>query len=428
MSHKQGYRVELAPDAEQVVVMGRHCGLSRVVENFCLEVVQKRWAQRKAEESYGISGDELTEVPWTAPALEKLWRATHQQRYPWFNENKMSSRVPKEACRMRAAGFANYLKSKKGQRKGARVGFPGWRKRKHGSRFRYDGDRAGPVDARTVRLPGVGRVATREDMIWLTARLACGAARILGATIREQGGRWWIAIQLEVDRDEINTRRRVPERAPKCGIDLGLSTFAVIANDDGTSEEIHAPKPLKAAQRGLARANRKLARCAPDSMNRGKARARVARLHLRVVHRRRDFLHKTTTRLARTKSAIAVETLNVKGMIRNRRLACAVSDAGFSEFVRQLGYKADWYGAGLWKADRWFPSSKTCGACDRINHGLVLADRTWFCPGCDVVHDRDCNAAGNLLNAMLADLGSSGDRLPLAGKFPGEKKRLAETT
>ncbi|WP_040689559.1 RNA-guided endonuclease InsQ/TnpB family protein [Nocardia vinacea] len=426
MSHKQGYRVELAPDAGQMVAMGRHCGLSRVVENFCLEIVQKKWAQRKAEETYGLTGDELTEVPWTAPALEREWRAAHPQRYRWFTENKMSSRVPKEACRVRAAGFANYLKSKKGQRKGARVGFPSWRKRKHGSRFRYDADRAEPVDPRTVRLPGIGHVATREDMSWLTGRLTAGAARILGATVREQGGRWWIAFQLEVDRDEINTRRRVPEQSPQCGIDLGLTTFAVIINDDGTTEEIHAPKPLKAAQRALSRTNRKLSRCLEDSKNRGKARERVARLHLRVAHRRRDFLHKTTTRLARTKSAIAVETLNVKGMTRNRRLARAVTDAGFAEFVRQLAYKADWYGTTLWKADRWFPSSKTCGACSRINRSLVLADRTWVCPGCGVMHERDYNAASNLLTAMLTALSIEIER-PLAGKFPGEVKRLVET-
>ena len=91
-------------------------------------------------------------------------------------------------------------------------------------------------------------------------------------------------------------------------------------------------------------------------------------------------------------------------MVKNRRLARAISDAGFGEFVRQLGYKAGWYGSTVWQADRWFPSSKTCGHCGRINHGLVLADRTWACPGCGVLHDRDGNAAGNLLTAMLADL------------------------
>lgn len=129
MSHMQGLRFELAPTDEQAVLMGRHCGLSRVVENFCLETVRKKWSQRKAEETYGISGDGLTKVPWSAPALEKEWRAAHAERYRWFGENKMSSRVPKEACRVRAAGFSNYLKSKKGERKGARLGFPKWRKR-----------------------------------------------------------------------------------------------------------------------------------------------------------------------------------------------------------------------------------------------------------------------------------------------------------
>ena len=119
----------------------------------------------------------------------------------------------------------------------------------------------------------------------------------------------------------------------------------------------------------------------------------------------RDFLHKTTTRLARTKSAIAVETLHVRGMVTNRRLARAISDAGFGEFVRQLDYRTAWYGSRLWRADRWFPSSKTCGnpCCGRVNRALVLADRVWRCSACGTVHDRDGNAAGNLLAAMLAD-------------------------
>jgi putative transposase len=328
--------------------MERHCGLSRVVENFCLETVRTKYAQRKAEETYGIPKGELTKVPWSAPALEREWRAAHPERFPWFVEGRMSSRVPKEACRARAAGFSNYLKSRKGERKGARMGFPSWRKRKHGSRFRYDADRAKPLDARTVRLPAIGD-------------------------------------------------------APKCGIDLGLKTFAVIKNSDGRTEEIHAPRLLKAATRALRRANKALARSKVGSRNRDKATKRVAKLHMRVADRRRDFLHKTTTRLTRTKSAIAVETLHVKGMVANRRLARAVADAGFGEFVRQLGYKADWYGSTVWKADRWFPSSKTCGTCGRLDRGLVLADRTWVCPGCGVLHDRDENAADNLLDAMLND-------------------------
>jgi putative transposase len=403
VSNKQGVRYELTPTDEQAVFMGRHCGLSRVVENFCLETVQKKKAQQEAEKTYGIPEAELTKVPWSAPALEKEWRAAHPGRYPWFAQGKLSSRVPKEACRVRAAGLKNYFDSRAGKRGGARLGWPKWRKRKHGSRFRYDADRAKPLNTSTVRLPAIGDVATREDISWLVDRMTTGKARILGATVREQAGRWWVSFQVEVDRDDINKRHQADADAPACGIDLGLKTFAVIRNSDGSREEIHAPKPLKAAQRALNRANRKLARSAEDSNNRAKARQRVGQVHLRVADRRRDFLHKTTTRLTRTKSAIAVETLHVKGMAANRRLARAISDAGFAEFLRQLEYKADWYGSRIWKADRWFPSSKTCGDCGRINRALVLADRTWVCPGCGVLHDRDDNAAGNLLAAMLAD-------------------------
>jgi putative transposase len=127
----------------------------------------------------------------------------------------------------------------------------------------------------------------------------------------------------------------------------------------------------------------------------------VAAVHLTVANRRADFLHQLTTRLARTKRAIAVESLNVAGMVRNRRLAHAISDAGFAEFQRQLEYKAGWYASKVWAADRWFPSSKTCGDCGAVNQGLTLADRTWLCI-CGAEHDRDRNAARNLLAAMHA--------------------------
>ncbi|MEU9833767.1 helix-turn-helix domain-containing protein [Streptosporangium sp. NPDC048047] len=160
MSHKQGFRVELAPTEEQAILMGRHCGLSRVVENFCLETVQKKKAQQEAEKTYGITGEDLTKVPWSAPALEREWRAAHPERYPWFADGKLSSRVPKEACRVRAVGIKNFFDSKTGNRKGAKLGWPKWRKRKHGSRFRYDADRAKPLGAHAVRLPAIGDVAT----------------------------------------------------------------------------------------------------------------------------------------------------------------------------------------------------------------------------------------------------------------------------
>lgn len=400
MTTRQGYRIELAPTAEQTVKLAQHAGLSRVVENFCLELIKSALSQREAEHTYGIPEELLTPVPWSAQAMEKAWRAAHPTQFPWFVEAGLSSRVPKEACRMRAAGLKNWAESRKSKRKGRRLGFPVWRKRKHGSRFRYD-DTAQPKGPRAIALPRIGIVATREAMTWLTDRISDGRARVFGAAVREQAGRWWVSLQVEIDRADIDTRRTVPADAPTCGVDLGLKTFAVIADDTGALEDVRAPRPLKAALRKLRHTNKALARKKPGSKNRIKAARKVAKVHLKVAHQRADFLHKLTTRLARTKRAIAVESLNVAGMVRNRSLARAISDAGFGEFIRQLRYKTDWYGSKLWAADRWYPSSKTCSTCGAINAGLTLSQRSWVCQ-CGTVHDRDHNAARNLLAAMHA--------------------------
>jgi putative transposase len=128
--------------------------------------------------------------------------------------------------------------------------------------------------------------------------------------VSEQAGRWWVSFQIEVDRSDIDTRRQVAPDAATCGIDLGLKTFATVIDDSGMVTEIHAPKALTAAQRKLRRVNKALARSQRNSANRAKARQRLARVHLKVAHRRADFLHKTTTTLARTKRAIAVENLH----------------------------------------------------------------------------------------------------------------------
>lgn len=286
-------------------------------------------AQRAAEQTYGVAEEELTRVPWTAPQLEALWRTAHPDRFPWFIAEGLSSRVPKEAARCRASALKNWVASRAGKYKGPKVGFPVWRKRRDGSRFRYDADRAKPADARTVSLPGIGKVATREDMSWLTGRIEAGDARVLGATVKERAGRWWISFQLDVDRTALNASRTAPAGADACGLDLGLTVFATLRNDDGTTEEIQAPKPLKRALRKLARANRALVRKAEGSANRARQARKVAALHLKVAHQRADFLHQTTTWLARTKRAIAVETLHIAGMMKNHRLARAIQDAGW---------------------------------------------------------------------------------------------------
>jgi putative transposase len=401
---RQGYRIELAPTPEQCVRLAQHAGLARVAENFYLEKIRAALAQRAAEQTYGVAEAELTRVPWTAPQLEALWRAAHPDRYPWFRAEGLSSRVPKEAARCRANALKNWVASRAGTRKGPKVGFPTWRKRRHGGRFRYDADRAKPRDARAVALPGIGTVTTREDMTWLTERIMAGSARVLGATVKEQAGRWWISFQLDLDRTALNASRTAPEGAAACGLDLGLTVFATLTNDDGTTEEICAPKPLKRSLRRLGRANRALARKADGSANRARQARKLAALHLKIAHQRADFLHQTSSRLARTKRAIAIETLHIAGMVKNHRLARAIHDAGWGEFSRQLRYKTTWYGAHLHAADRWFASSKTCSECKRVHRALALAERTWTCAGCGTTHDREVNASTNLLTDMIEAL------------------------
>ena len=393
----QGFRVELAPTTEQRQRLAQHTGLHRVVFNHELAHVKAIMSQRAAEKTYGIADADLTPAQgWSAPALERHWRQTHRDAYPWFTDEALSSRVPKEACRALAAALANWSKSKAGIRKGRKVGFPGFRRRKDGASFRMDADRTRPTAARTVRIPAVGAVRAREDMTWLTTRISDGRARVLGSKVEQRAGRWWVSFQVEVDRLDVNARRAAPQVGPVVGIDLGIKTFATVASSDGTVVEVANPRHLQHKLRRLARANKALSRKQKGTANRTKAARKVAQVHLDVAHARADFLHKLTTSLTRTNSVIVVEDLSISGMVKNRRLARHISDTGWAEFRRQLEYKARWYGSKVVVADRWFPSTRTCSACGVVNAALTLADRVWTCP-CGVVHDRDVTAARNLL-------------------------------
>ena len=211
----------------------------------------------------------------------------------------------------------------------------------------------------------------------------------------DRAGRYYISFVVEVDPQPL------PETGQEVGIDLGLAHFAVLS----TGEKIEAPRPLTRALEKLAILQRRMAKKKKGSRNRQKAAKKVARLHARIADMRRDFLHKLSTRLVRENQAIAVEDLNVAGMIRNRSLARSISDAGWGEFVRMLEYKCDWYGRTFVKVDRWLPSSKMCSACSHKLDALPLSVREWGCPRCGVNHDRDVNAAVNV--AMAAGLAVS---------------------
>jgi len=231
---------------------------------------------------------------------------------------------------------------------------------------------------------------------------------------REPDDRWYVTFALDT-----SAPKPLLETGHAAGVDLGVKDVAVTS--DG--EKIANPRHLERKARNLARYQRRLARRRKGSANRAKARAKVARAHRKVRDARRDFLHRASTRLVRSADMIVIEDLNVSGMVRNRRLARAISDCGWGEFRRQLEYKCERAGRELVVIDRWYPSSKTCSACGHLLAGLSLSTRLWTCPGCRARHDRDINAAKNILAAGLAVArGSPGDACGADVRHPGSSR------
>lgn len=209
---------------------------------------------------------------------------------------------------------------------------------------------------------------------------------------RDAAGRWHISILVET------TVEAVPPSDSAVGIDAGITTLVTLS----TGEKIANPRHERRDRVRLALVQRRLSRKAKGSANRAKARLKVGKVHARIADRRRDHLHKLSTRIIRENQTVIIEDLSVRNMVRSHTLARAISDASWSEFRRQLEYKADWYGRTIVAIDRWYPSSKTCSACGVITAGMPLAVREWCCANCGAVHDRDINAAKVILAAGLA--------------------------
>jgi putative transposase len=218
---------------------------------------------------------------------------------------------------------------------------------------------------------------------------------------RDPCGRWYVSFAADMPEPE-----QLPATGAVVGVDLGIKDFAVTS----AGEKIPNPRTLARRERNLARYQRRMARCQKGSANRAKAKAKVARAHRKVRASRADFLHKASTNLVRDHDVIAIEDLAVKNMVRNHSLAKAISDCGWGEFWRQLEYKCGRAGRRLVVIDRWYPSSRTCSACGHLLAELSLKTRHWTCPSCRTRHDRDVNAAKNILAAGLAAVrGNPGD-------------------
>ena len=364
MDIKRAYRFRFYPTPEQEIILAQTFGCVRVVYNHMLHLRSKAWEQRQERIGYNDTSAALT-------LLKK------QPEYAWLND--VSSVPLQQALRHLQTAFGNFF-AKRGR-------YPQFkRKGSHqsaeytASAFRWDGE--------SLKL---AKMEAPLDVRW--SRQIPPAAKVTTVTVsKDASGRYFVSLLCD---DVVSTK---PEVAQVVGIDLGLTHFAILS--DG--KKIPAPNAFRKHEKKLAKLQRRLARKKKGSKNRTKARLKVAKLHAKMADIRKDFIHKLSTRLIHENQVIAIETLAVSNMQKNRKLAKSIGDAGWAEFVRQLEYKARWYGRKVVKIDRWHPSSKRCSDCGYTAEKMPLNVRQWTCPECGSSHDRDVNAARNILAAGLA--------------------------
>ncbi|WGD41111.1 IS607 family element RNA-guided endonuclease TnpB [Streptomyces cathayae] len=437
----QAFRFALDPNVTQDAALRSHCGAARAAYNWAVGWVEASWWQRRAEESYGVAEEQLTKWrPWSLPVLRKAFNETKHTdpRFAaWWEEN--SKEAYSTGLANASAAFDNYAKSKRGKRRGRAMGMPRFRsKRKARLSCRFTtGTIRVDTDGRHVTLPRLGTVRTHECTVKLLDRVQAATARILSATVRHERGRWFVSFQAEVKRD----LERVARPDVAVGIDLGVKTLAVMADSTGEIRQVPNLGHYDTARRQLRRASRIVSRRQGPDRRTGrqpskrweKANAQRNKVHHRVANLRADALHKLTTSVAAEYGTVVVEDLNVAGMLRNRRLARRIADAGFGEIRRQLTYKTRRrHATRLVVADRWYPSSKTCSGCGAVKAKLPLHVRSYECDACGLVIDRDDNAALNLAalaTACVTGTGVAGDQdtAPAVSKPRGADQKTRAT-
>ncbi|MGW4356053.1 RNA-guided endonuclease InsQ/TnpB family protein [Nocardia sp. NPDC004582] len=364
------YNFRVYPTPGQANSLARAFGCARVVYNDGLH------ARRQAHAvGVRISDAELS---------KRLTEVKKTPERAWLSE--VSSVVLQQALADLNTGYRNFFASVTGQRKGARVALPRFRSRKDNRqsiRFTKNSRFAITIGGK-LRLPKIGdvRVAWSRDLPSDPSSVTI---------IKDASGRYFASFVVLAD-DQL-----LPKSDSEVGIDLGLSTFAVLS--DGKT--IASPRFLRHAERRLRKAQKALSRKDKGSRNRAKARVKLARAHAKVADTRRDWAHQNSTRIIRDNQAVFVEDLCVKGLARTR-LAKSVHDAGWGVFTRMLEEKAARYGRTFAKVDRFFPSTRLCSVCGAVGENKPLHVREWTCT-CGVTHDRDVNAAINILAAGRAD-------------------------
>lgn len=366
MQVKIAYKYRFYPSEEQKQILAQTFGCVRFVYNHMLRIRTDSWCNEQKRINYHETSALLT-------LLKK------QEDTKFLNE---VSCVPvQQSLRHLQTGFNNFFAK--------RTKYPNFKKRNSkqsaeytASGFKWDGS--------------VLRIAKmREPLKIRFSREIPKGAKVSTVTIsKDCSGRYFVSMLCD---DCVAPKSPITN---KVGIDLGLSHFAVLSN----GEKIDAPKFFRKHETRLVTLQKRFSKKKKGSNNREKAKLKVARVHAKITDSRKDFLHKLSTRIVNENQVICVETLSVKNMKRNRRLSKSISDAGWSEFVRQLKYKSLWYGRQLVSIDKWYPSSKLCKCCGYVMSKLPLHIREWDCPECKTTHDRDENASRNILAAGIAVL------------------------
>ncbi|MCX5198866.1 transposase [Streptomyces sp. NBC_00249] len=389
---KRAFKYRFYPNDAQAAELSRTFGCVRKVYNLALAARSEAWATGQEHVGFGQTSAMLT-----------AWKKTEELAFL----AEVSSVPLQQTLRHLQAAFVGFwakrakhprFKSKRRSRASAEY---------TRSAFRY-------TDSRLT----LAKMAEPLDVVW-SRPLPTGAMPSTVTVSRDPAGRWFVSLLCE------DTPAPMPGTTNAIGIDVGLTSLVTLSNGEKTQNPRHERRDRKR----LARAQRALSRKEKGSNNRAKARTRVARVHARITDRRRDHLHKLTTRLVRENQTLVIEDLAVHGLLGNHRLARALGDAGWRELRRMLEYKAAWYGRELITVDRWFPSTKRCSACGAVADAMPLDVREWTCVNCGTTHDRDGNAAINLLAAGLAVTACGADVRPQreSSSRPGRSVAKQET-
>lgn len=361
------HRVALDPNNVQATYLARAAGTARFAYNWALAEWKRQYEAWKA--------DNTLPKPSQA-ALRRQLNTVKREQFPWMLE--VTKNAPQMAIIQLGQAFQNFF--------AGRSRYPQFRKKGVHDRFTLTNDQF-DIDGSRIRIPNLGWVRMRETLRF--------AGKIMSATVSRVADRWFVSIAVDTSD---SSHLPKAENQGEAGVDLGVSALATLS----TGEVIPGPKPHKALLDRLRRLSRSLSRKQKGSANRCKAKAKLAKLHARIAEIRSDALHKLTTDLTRRFHTIGIENLNVRGMVKNQRLARSIADMGFFEFRRQLEYKAAMRGGQVMAADRFYASSKTCSVCGHKLDDLPLSAREWTCPSCGAVHDRDVNAAVNLKNMAVS--------------------------